>query len=167
MLGRNQKDLITVKDVPASEFITAYAEHLKKTQKVLPMKNSHFIKTGHYKKVSPYNEDWFYMRAATLARMVYLRPEIGISTLRNVFGGRENNGNANYHHALASGKVLRYALQQLEDANVLMRLNDQRNKNNQTLPDKKSKLLPRVITPEGQKEVNEIAKQVFIAKYSH
>merc|ERR1719427_2260335 len=118
MLGRNQKDLITVKDVPASEFITAYAEHLKKTQKVLPMKNSHFIKTGHYKKVSPYNEDWFYMR-----------PEIGISTLRNVFGGRENNGNANYHHALASGKVLRYALQQLEDANVLMRLNDQRNAN--------------------------------------
>ena len=166
MLGRNSRDLITIKDVPANDFITAYAEHLKKTQKVTPMKNWFYIKTGHFKKVSPYSEDWFYVRAAALARIVYLRPEIGINTLRNVFGGRENNGNAQYHHALGSAKVLRYCMQQLENANILMRLNDKRNTNHETVPDKKDVLLPRVITPEGQKEVNEIAKQVFMAKYS-
>ena len=34
MLGRNNADFITVKDVPADKFIEAFAEHLKKTQKV-------------------------------------------------------------------------------------------------------------------------------------
>ena len=31
MFGRKSTDTVTVKDVPASEFIKAYAEHLKKT----------------------------------------------------------------------------------------------------------------------------------------
>lgn len=31
MIGRKSTDKITVKDVPAEEFIKAYAEHLKKT----------------------------------------------------------------------------------------------------------------------------------------
>ena len=166
MLGRNNGDLITVKDVPADKFINAYAEHLKKTQKVQPMKGSGYIKTGVFKQMPPNSDDWFYVRAASLARVVYLRPEIGISTLRHVYGGRKNNGNAQYHHALASAKILRYTLQQLESANVVMRLSDKRNKNHETLPDKQGKLLPRVLTPEGHKELNEIAKQVFAKQYS-
>ena len=59
MLGRNSNDLITVKDVPADKFIAAYAEHLKKTQKVLPIKGASYIKTGHFKQLNPYSEDWF------------------------------------------------------------------------------------------------------------
>ena len=166
MLGRNSTDLITVKDVPADKFIAAFAEHLKKTQKIKPIKGADHIKTGHFKQMSPYSDDWFYTRAAAIARVVYIRPEIGISTLRHVFGGRKNNGNAKYSHALASGKVLRFALQQLEAANVIMRLSDKRNKHFDSLPDKEGKLLPRIVTPEGQKELNEIAKQVFAKLYS-
>ena len=64
-----------------------------------------------------------------------------------------------------SGKVIRYALQQLEAADVLMRLSDKRNKSYQSVPDKKAKLLPRIITPEGHKELNEIAKSVFLKSY--
>ena len=166
MLGRNSNDLITVKDVPADKFIAAYAEHLKKTQKVLPIKGASYIKTGHFKQLNPYSEDWFYTRAASIARVVYLRPEIGVNTLQHVYGGRKNNGNAKYHHALGSAKVLRYALQQLEQANVVMRLTDKRNTSYQSVPDKKDKLLPRIVTPEGHKELNEIAKQVFASQYS-
>ena len=167
MLGRNNSDLITVKDVPADKFIEAFAEHLKKTQKIKPIKGSGYIKTGHFKHMAPYSDDWFYIRAASLARVVYLRPEIGISTLRHVYGGRKNNGNAQYHHALASAKVLRYTLQQLETANVLMRLSDKRNKHFDSVPDKEAKVLPRIVTPEGHKELNEIAKQVFAKQYTH
>lgn len=31
MLGRKPTDFVTVKDVPAHDFIVAYAEHLKKS----------------------------------------------------------------------------------------------------------------------------------------
>ena len=68
MLGRTASDSITVKDVPAQAFINAYAEHLKKTQRIALVKNSHFIKTGHAQHMAPYSEDWFYTRAASIAR---------------------------------------------------------------------------------------------------
>ena len=165
MIGRNSADLITVKDVPAEKFISAYAEHLKTAQKVKPIKGVEYIKTGNFKYLNPYNEDWFYFRCAAIARIVYLRPEIGIGTLRHVFGGSKCHGRAQHHHALASGKVLRFALQQLEAADVLMRLSDKRNKSHESVPDKKDKLLPRIVTPEGHKDLNEIAKSVFLKLY--
>ena len=165
MIGRNSADLITVKDVPADKFIAAYAEHLKTSQKVKPIKGAEYIKTGNFKHMNPYSEDWFYARCAALARIVYLRPEIGLGTLRHVFGGRKNHGRAQHHHALASAKVIRFALQELEKADVLMRLSDKRNKSHDSVPDKKDKLLPRIITPEGHKELNEIAKSVFLKLY--
>ncbi len=165
MLGRSASDSITVKDVPANAFITAYAEHLKKTQKIQLVKNSHFIKTGHAQHTAPYSEDWFYIRAAALARKIYLRPELGVGSLRHIFGNRKNNGNAKYHHAAGSGKVIRFALQQLEKANILMRYNDKRNRSLTAVPDVKGVLLPRVVTPEGHKELNEVAKQVFRTLY--
>jgi ribosomal protein S19E (S16A) len=34
MLGRKPEDFITVKDVPAAAFIHAYANHLKKSNKI-------------------------------------------------------------------------------------------------------------------------------------
>lgn len=34
MIGRKAKDSITVKDVPAHDFIVAYANHLKKANKI-------------------------------------------------------------------------------------------------------------------------------------
>ena len=161
MLGRSTNDLITVKDVPAHDFILAYADHLKKTQKIESIKNAHFIKTSHASHNSPYSEDWFFVRAAALARKLYIRPELGVETLKHLFGRRKNNGNAPYTHAVASGKVIRFALQQLEKSNIVMRLNDKRNKGLKAIPAIESKKLPRVLTPEGQKELNEIAKQVF------
>ena len=161
MLGRSEKDFITVKDVPANSFILAYADHLKKTQKIQVVPNAHFIKTSHASQRNPYNEDWFYVRAAAIARKVYLKPEVGVGNLKQLFGRTKNNGNAPYSHASASGSLIRFALHQLEKANVLMRLNDKRNKSSNNLPDIEPKKLPRVISPEGHKELNEIAKQVY------
>lgn len=34
MLGKKAKDFITVKDVPAHDFIVAYAQHLKKNNTI-------------------------------------------------------------------------------------------------------------------------------------
>lgn len=159
MIGRTSKDFITVKDVPANEFIKAYAEHLKKTQKVIPMKNYFILKTGHSREISPVDQDWFYVRTAALARKLFLRPGLGVGTLQHIYGKKGNNGHRRKHHTKGSGKIIRYALQQLSEANILMKKNDKRNKS--ILPhlhEEDSACLPRIVTPEGQKELNEIAK---------
>jgi small subunit ribosomal protein S19e len=53
MIGRTQRDFVTIKDVPAESFIRAFAEQLKKEGKITPMENDAFIKTGIAKEVSP------------------------------------------------------------------------------------------------------------------
>eukprot|EP00640_Fibrocapsa_japonica_P008456 CAMPEP_0113937612 /NCGR_PEP_ID=MMETSP1339-20121228/4196_1 /TAXON_ID=94617 /ORGANISM="Fibrocapsa japonica" /LENGTH=72 /DNA_ID=CAMNT_0000940449 /DNA_START=81 /DNA_END=296 /DNA_ORIENTATION=- /assembly_acc=CAM_ASM_000762 len=64
---------ITVRDVAAADFIAAYAAHLKSTGRLELPKWVDIVKTGVNRELSPYSEDWYYIRAAALARKVYLR----------------------------------------------------------------------------------------------
>lgn len=111
MIGRKEKDTITIKDVPAEAFIKAYAEQLKIEQKVSPMPLDQFVKTGLAKDISPNNPDWFYIRAAALARKLALKPNTGVGRLQHIFGTSKRQGQGKNHHSTASGKVIRYALQ--------------------------------------------------------
>ena len=56
----------TVKDVPAAEFITAYAAHLKRVGQVELPQWVDTIKTSSSKELAPYDQDWFYTRIGTL-----------------------------------------------------------------------------------------------------
>ncbi len=67
-----------------------------------------------FKELAPSNADWFFVRAASLARHIYLRPGAGVGALRCVYGGRKNRGVLTGRHAEASGNVIRKALQALE-----------------------------------------------------
>ena len=152
MLGRSQPtETITLKDIPADKFIAAYAAHLKKTQKVSPIEGASYIKTAHYKDMQPECEDWYYTRAAAVARKVYLRPRIGVGRLRHVFGGVKRNGHCGNRHGRASGKIIRHCLIQLEKAGILVKYKDHYGNRQDN----------RVISKEGQKELNEVAKNVF------
>lgn len=77
------------------------------------------VKTGHFKEQAPYNPDWFYVRAAALARHIYLRKAVGIGHLRKFHGGASNRGFRPSHHADASGSVQRKVVQGLEGIGVL------------------------------------------------
>ncbi len=164
MLGRTTTDTITVKDVPAHAFIVAYAKHLKSSQKVMPIENHYFLKTGFSREVGPQDEDWYYVRCAALARKLYLRPGLGVRNLQHIFGKKKRFGVAKDHHSKGSGKVIRHALNQLMEANVLMRFNDKRN-NTFEGDNHHDKLYPKIVSPEGQKELNEIAATVFKSLY--
>ena len=154
MLGRSKpNETITLKDVPADKFIEAYAAHLKKTQKIQPLEGHEYLKTAFYKDKNPECPDWYYTRAAALARKMYLRPQIGVGRLRHLFGSVKRNGHAKNKHGKASGKIIRHALIQLEKAGILTRFKD----------DQGNIFDQRVISKEGQKELNEVAKNVFKA----
>lgn len=77
------------------------------------------VKTGPAKEMPPQDIDWFYIRAASVARHVYLRKTVGVGRLRKVHGSAKNRGSRPSHHVDASGSVDRKVMQALEKIQVL------------------------------------------------
>ena len=83
------------------------------------------------------------MRAAAIARHIYMRKTVGVGRLRKVHGGVKNRGNRPSHHVDSSGSVDRKVCQSLEKIGVL-----------ETDDDKGG----RRITQSGQRDLDRIAK---------
>ena len=54
MLGIKDNEFVTLKDVPANDFMAAYADFLKRTNKIELPKWVDLVKTGHYHELTPY-----------------------------------------------------------------------------------------------------------------
>ncbi|KAI8823691.1 ribosomal protein S19e [Fimicolochytrium jonesii] len=135
---------VTVKDVSAHAFVKAYAAYLKRTGKLEVPKWVDLVKTATYKELAPYDQDWFYIRAASVARHIYLRSGVGVGALKKNYGGRQNRGNRPHHHAIASGSVARKVMQALEKIKVL----------------EQDPTGGRRISQDGQKDLDRIAAQI-------
>ncbi|BFZ55460.1 Protein component of the small (40S) ribosomal subunit [Savitreella phatthalungensis] len=109
----------TVRDVPASKFIEAYAAFLKRSGKLEVPTWVDTVKTGTAKELAPYNPDWYYVRAAAIARHIYLRKSVGVGALKKLHGTAINRGNRPSHHRDCSGSVQRKVVQSLEKLGVL------------------------------------------------
>ncbi|KAG5355752.1 40S ribosomal protein [Yarrowia sp. B02] len=108
------------RDVPAQKFIEAYASFLKRQGKLEVPGYVEVVKTSAGNELPPQDaEGWFYMRAASIARHIYLRKEVGVGKLNKLYGGAINRGQRPSHHKDASGSVNRRALQALEKLGVL------------------------------------------------
>ena len=46
------------------------------------------VKTNVAKELAPYDEDWYYTRLASLARHIYVRSPVGVSTVCKIYGGK-------------------------------------------------------------------------------
>ncbi|KAH9847933.1 ribosomal protein S19e [Lenzites betulinus] len=108
-----------VRDISAEAFITAYASHLKRSGKLEVPTWVDLVKTGSFKELAPYDADWYYVRAAAIARHIYLRKDVGVGALRKLHGGRNRRGNRPSHHANCSASVQRKICQSLEKIGVL------------------------------------------------
>ncbi|KAL8452154.1 hypothetical protein Emag_002495 [Eimeria magna] len=133
----------TVKDVTANTFIQAYANHLKKRGKFVVPKWADLVKTGHGKTLAPHDPDWLFMRAAAMLRHLYLRPSCGVGAFRKVFSCKTGSKCIPGHTSKASGKIIRYILQQFEAMGLV-----------ESRPDN-----GRRLTKVGQKELDVIARQ--------
>ena len=72
------------------------------------------VKTATYKELAPYDPDWFYIRAASVARKLYTKGNMGVGALRKSYSGAGNRGVCRHHHQIGSGSVARAVLKQLE-----------------------------------------------------
>jgi len=69
--------------------------------------------------LAPLDNDWLYVRAASISYQLYMRGKIGITALRDHYGGRQRNGTCKPHHRKGAGKVIRYCIKQLEDQQLI------------------------------------------------
>jgi small subunit ribosomal protein S19e len=141
---------ITVKDVPADKFISAYATHLKRTNWLKLPEWVDIVKTGTHKSLPPQNEDWYYIRAAAVARKIYLRGGTGIADLQEMYGGSKRRGPRPSHSVRGSGSIARHVVKQLQAIGVV------------ELDQKRG---GRKISQEGQRDLDRIAGRVHAQLY--
>ena len=110
---------MSIYTVEPSKLIHSIAEKLKEYPEITPPENSKFWKTAFFRELAPVEEDFWYIRCASLLRKISKLGEIGVNRLRKKYGGRNRRGSGLNHSAKASGKIIRVALQQLEKANLI------------------------------------------------
>ncbi|KAJ6793352.1 40S ribosomal protein S19-like [Iris pallida] len=100
----------TVKDVSPNDFVKEYSAHLKRSGKMELPHWTDIVKTRRFKELAPYDLDWYYIRAVSMARKIYLRQGIGVGSFQKIYGGRKKNGSRPPHFCKSSGAVARNIL---------------------------------------------------------
>ncbi|MBA0857855.1 hypothetical protein Goshw_018217, partial [Gossypium schwendimanii] len=77
------------------------------------------VKGGKLKELPPYDPDWYYIRAASMARKIYLRGGLGVGAFRRIYGGAKRNGSRPRHFCKSSGSIARHILQQLQNVYIV------------------------------------------------
>ena len=136
--------MVTVYDVPSEKLIANVAQKLKDSGAVNPPEWAEFAKTGVHTEKAPIQADWWYTRAASVLRKVYVKGPIGTSKLAAEYGGFNDRGSKPNSAVKGSRSIIRRSLMQLESAGLVAK-----NKNN-----------GRVVTPKGQALLDNAAKEV-------
>ena len=139
--------MTTMYDVEAQELIEKAAEELKKIPEISAPEWAPFVKTGMHKERPPVNNNWWHIRVASVLRTVYRLGPVGVSKLRNKYGGKKNRGVKKEHFFKGSGNILRKSLQQLEKAGFVKFAEKGVHKG-------------RIITPKGKSFLDKIAAQM-------
>lgn len=136
--------MVTVRDVDQSELVIRAAQDLQK--KIQMPDWARFVKTGVHKERPPEQSNWWYLRAASILRNVYLNGPVGVERLRSVYGGKKSLGHQPTHTFKSGGKIIRAVLQDLERAKLI----------ESVIKPKRG----RKVTREGQRFLDNIARDV-------
>ena len=135
--------MATIFDTNTQELIKKAADALK--EKIKAPDWSQFVKTGVAKERPPVDRDWWYMRAASILRKIYLFGPIGTNKLRVKYSSRKNRGYVPEKTFSGSGKIIRVILQQLEKEELIKKAEKGVHKG-------------RIITPKGKSFLDKLAK---------
>jgi len=137
--------LPTPHNVPASTFVQRLARHIKDNiDQVQPTQWSPMVKTSSHTQRQPEDPEWWFTRAASILRKIYLYGPIGVEQLRAEYGGRKRKGVSREHARKGGGSNIRKILQQLEAAGLV----------------ESAKGSGRTITKEGRKMLDRLAAEV-------
>lgn len=137
--------MTTVYDVPPDKLVKKVGGKLKKNNAISLPKWGLNVKRGANKELPPQNEDWWWVRCASVLRQIYLHGPVGVARLRTYYGGRVRRGVKRERFREASGKIIREVLSQLERAGYVTKTKR-----------------GRKISPEGQKFLDKTAHELKI-----
>eukprot|EP00069_Balaena_mysticetus_P012655 bmy_21796T0 len=109
------------------------------------------VKLAKHKELAPYDENWFYTRAASTAWHLYLRGGAGVGSVTRIYGGRQRNGVMPSHFSRGSKSMAHRVFQALEGLKMVEKDQDGGCK----------------LTPQGQRDLDRITGQVAAAKKKH
>ncbi len=107
-----EKEFGYVHEISSQAFIKALAEKLSEMPEFKMPEWASYVKTGRSKERVPDTDDWWYTRAASVLRTVYVKGVIGVSRLRTKYGSRKNRGMKPEKFYKSSGKIIRTIMQQ-------------------------------------------------------
>jgi len=135
-----------VREIDPEKLIAELANRLK--DKIQQPEWSKYVKTGPSRERPPEQDDWWYVRAASILRRIALDGPVGVRRLRTYYGSRKRRGPRPAKFMKGSGKIIRTILQQLESIGLIQQV-------------KEGKRKGRILTPTGQKFINEAIKAVL------
>ncbi len=136
--------MATIYEANTQELIKKAADALK--EKIKAPDWSMYVKTGVSRERPPAERDWWYMRAASILRKIYLLGPIGTNKLRVKYSSRKNRGYTPEKTFRGSGKIIRVILQQLESIGFIKK-------------EEKNIKKGRIITPQGKSFLDKLAKK--------
>jgi len=117
---------ITIYDVAPEEFIKVLALHLKKMPEFAMPEWAKFVKTSVARERPPFEEDWWWLRAASILRQLYIKKVVGVDRLRTKYGGKKARGMQPSKFFRGSGKIIRTMLQRAEQAGLAEKVKDKK-----------------------------------------
>ena len=136
--------MVTAYDVPAEKLIALTAAKLREINTIKPPEWAEFVRTGRHTEKAPSQKDWWYTRAASVLRKVYILGPIGTSRLAEEYGGFADRGSRPNKAVKGSRNIARKCVMQLEAGGLVA----------------KSKNKGRVVTAKGQKMLDGTAKEI-------
>lgn len=133
--------------VSKQELIIAMAKEL---ESVLEKPDwADFVKTGIHKERPPVNDNWWFMRGASMLLKVDALGPVGVEKLRRKYGGRKNRGVRPEHTYKGAGNNIRKIFQQLEKAGFIKQ-------------DVRGNHKGRVLTPKGYSFIAQATKKIAL-----
>jgi small subunit ribosomal protein S19e len=136
--------MVNAHDVPSAKLIPALAEQMKSVTAVQEPDWAKIVKTGSHAERPPINADWWFTRAASLLRKLYLHGPVGLTDLERAYGGTKALHYYPKHHRDAGGSSIRKILKQLEQAELVSKTPK-----------------GRVLTPKGQAMLDKVSRELF------
>ncbi len=138
--------MVSVHDVPSGKLIPALAEQVKGLPGLEEPDWARMVKTGSHAERPPTNSEWWFTRAASIMRKLYLHGPVGLGDLERAYGGSKALHYFPKHHRDAGGSSIRKILKQLEQADLVSKTPK-----------------GRVLTPKGRAMLDRVSKDVFAA----
>ncbi|MGP8124467.1 MAG: 30S ribosomal protein S19e [Nitrososphaerales archaeon] len=138
--------MVNARDVPQDKLIGALSAQVKGLPGLKEPDWAHFVKTGSHAERPPESPDWWYTRAASLLRKLYIHGPVGLSELESAYGGSKAVAYFPKHHRDGARSPIRKVLQQLEQAELVTKTPK-----------------GRVLSPKGRAMLDKASREIFVA----